>query len=115
MEKEANLPPEIYHSHLMWFKIITLTTQTDVDEGPITRDGRVPQTQTIRQERQAPSTCQINIRQQALAFGREENWVSCVFHYKQRNKNVHKQKCPERNIGLYVTPCFKVYHIQLHF
>jgi hypothetical protein len=29
---------QLYHSCLMWFKINTLTFQTDIDEGPNTRD-----------------------------------------------------------------------------
>jgi hypothetical protein len=41
MGKEAIFPPsgpyytqQLYNSHLLWFKIITLTIQTDTGEGP---------------------------------------------------------------------------------
>jgi hypothetical protein len=44
VDKEAVLPPsgiyhsqQCYHSHLLWFKIITPTLQTGVGEGPNTR------------------------------------------------------------------------------
>jgi len=44
MDKEAVLPSsepyhsqQLYHSHLLWFKIITPTIQTDIGVGPNTR------------------------------------------------------------------------------
>jgi len=47
IDKEAILPSsgpyqcqQLYDSHLLCFKIITLTIQTDIGEGPYTRGGK---------------------------------------------------------------------------
>lgn len=62
MDKEAILPSfgpyysqQLYHSHLLWFKIITPTIQTDIGEGPSTRGKKGALTSDQRQRRQAPS------------------------------------------------------------
>jgi hypothetical protein len=38
---------QFYHSHFLWFKIIKMTFQTDIGEGPNMKRG-VPQIQTTR-------------------------------------------------------------------
>jgi hypothetical protein len=43
-----------YHSHLLWFKIITPTIQTDIGEGPIARGGKGALTSNCKSEKANP-------------------------------------------------------------
>jgi len=61
MEKEAIFPPsrpyhtqQLYNSHLLWFKIITLTIQTDISEGPNTRGKKGASTSDCKTNKTGP-------------------------------------------------------------
>jgi len=63
MEKEAYLSSsgpyhsqQLYHSHLLWFKIITLTIRLTLVRDFIQKAGRVPWPRSAIQGRQAPYT-----------------------------------------------------------
>ena len=87
--------------------------------------GRMPQPQTTRQRRQAPSTSQI----QRLDLGHDRHWlIQCkrILCHVCCTKNIErrtKYKCLECSIVLcasphfevYHSPHFEVYHTKLHF
>jgi hypothetical protein len=61
MDKEAILPcpipyhsQQLYHSHLLWFNIITPTTQADTGEGPNTRGGKGALTSDCKTRKTSP-------------------------------------------------------------
>jgi len=61
MDKEAILPSgpyhseQLYHSHLLWFKIITLSLQTDISEGSNTRVRNGASTSGCKTEKTSPT------------------------------------------------------------
>jgi hypothetical protein len=110
MDKEAIFPASgiyhsqhCHHSHFLWFRIITLTLMKNLI---IQYVGRVPETQTTRQERQVPSISQLNILDTRCnkQWPLERNWVPCVFHYIQSNKN--EIQVPRRRHGVVCYPVF---------
>jgi len=55
VDKESILPSSgPYHSRLLWLKIITLTVQTDIGEGPIKRGGKGTLTSDHKSEKTSP-------------------------------------------------------------
>ena len=79
--------------------------------------GRVPETQTTRQERQAPSISQLN----RLDTRHKEHWplegkrTGCCACSAINKATRMKYECTECNVGLCATICFKVCHTHLHF
>jgi hypothetical protein len=121
MDKEASFPSsgiyhsQQYHSCLLWFRTIILTVRTD-GEGPITGEGESALNLDNKARKMSPIyllTKQIwHDAQQTVAFGREENWVPCMFPINKATRR--KFKCSECNMVLCVTPCFKICHTKLH-
>ena len=123
LDGEAFSPPSgIYHSqqhyesHLLWLKIITLTNQVDITDGLNARDGESnfnsgheAKTSPIHQ-----STKKIwHKTQYTLVFGRDRNWMPCVFC--QNEATSMKSKCLSAcNMRLWATVCCEVYHTRLH-
>jgi hypothetical protein len=55
MDKEAILPSSgPYHSHLLWFRIITLSVQTDVAEGSNARSRKGALTSDCKTKKSSP-------------------------------------------------------------
>jgi len=61
MDKDAILPfsgpyhsLQLYHSHFLWFKIITLSFQTDISEGSNTRVRKGPLTSDCKTKKTSP-------------------------------------------------------------
>jgi hypothetical protein len=58
---------QLYHSRLLWFKIVTQTVQTDIDEGPSTSGRKGALISDCKKT--APSTDQLRHKaQQILAY-----------------------------------------------
>jgi len=62
MSEKATLPSsgpyhfqQLYNSCLLWFKIITLTIQTDTGEGPNTRDRKGALTSDYKPKKTSPT------------------------------------------------------------
>jgi hypothetical protein len=50
---------QVYHSRLLWFKMVTLTFQTDIGEGPSTSGRKGALISHCKRKKTAPSTSQL--------------------------------------------------------
>ena len=105
-------PQQLYHSHLSWFKIITLTIQTDIGEAPNTR-GRKGASTSDHKMKTSPFTIQI----QRLDSRHNKPWLMQCKRIlcrvcSTKNKETRRQyKCRECDLGCvlphvskYITP-----------
>jgi hypothetical protein len=102
---DLNHSQQCYHSHLLCFKIITKTFQTD-DEGPNRRGGKVASTWDDTTTKASP-ICSLLKR---LDVRRSEHWPferkishCCVCSTKNKGTRT-KFKCSECNVGLCASP-----------
>jgi hypothetical protein len=103
---------QLYHCHLLRFKIVTLTVQTAIGEGPSTSGGKGALTSGCKRKKTAPSTSQLK----RLDTRHSKHWL---MQYKRIQCHVYSAeiyiRCWEYNIRLCANPCFEAYHTKLHF
>ena len=115
MDKETVFPPfgiyhskQCYHSRLLWFKIITVSIQTDIAEKPNTRYKEDASNTDHRSGKTSPfhqTTKQTWHRlQQTLVLE-----IGCCACFAKNKATRTKFKCPECSMGLCATPCFGVF------
>ena len=101
---------QLYHSHLLWLKIITLSLQTDISERSNRRGRKGASTSDCKTKRQALTTSQLK----RLDLRHNRHWLmqckrtrchACSTKHKTRTK----YKYSECNIGL----CSLYYYILL--
>jgi len=118
MDKEAGPyhSQQLYHSHLLWFKLSHSQFKLTLVRDLIQEAGRVSQPQTARQRRPAPPTSQLK----TLDLRHNRHWLMyckrircCVCSAKHKTRTTNKY--PECNKRVCATPYFKVYHTKLHF
>lgn len=111
---DLNHSQHCYHFHLLCFKIITQTVQTDV-EWPNTRGGKV----ASAWDHITTKTSPIHSLLKRLDIRCSKRWPfewksshCCVCSAKNKETRTNF-KCLECNVGFCASPCFKICNIKL--